>query len=53
MGKQLKEANRRRASRAAIIRDDGVAVKDMVTGEQVDMPLSAFLSLSLSEVGRQ
>jgi histidyl-tRNA synthetase len=44
VGKQLKEANRRGAGRAVIIRASGVAVKDMSTGNQSDQSLDEFLS---------
>ncbi len=44
VGKQLKEANRRGAERAVIIREGGVAVKDMGTGNQSDRALDDFLS---------
>jgi histidyl-tRNA synthetase len=43
VGKQLKDANRRGARRAAIVRADGVSVKDMGSGEQIDMTLDTFL----------
>ena len=43
LGKQLKEADRRGAARAAIVRADGVAVKDMAGGEQVQRGLAEFL----------
>jgi histidyl-tRNA synthetase len=41
--KQLKNANRRGARRAVIVRADSVGVKDMGTGKQVDRPLEEFL----------
>ena len=44
IGKQLKEANRRRAKRTVIVREDGVAVKDMATGKQSECALEDFLS---------
>jgi histidyl-tRNA synthetase len=44
IGKQLKEANRRRAKRTVIVREDRVAVKDMATGKQSECPLEDFLS---------
>jgi histidyl-tRNA synthetase len=44
IGKQLKEANRRGARRAAIVRGDAVAVKDLDTGRQApDRALGEFL----------
>ncbi len=43
LGKQLKEANRRGARKAAIVRGDEVALKDLSTGAQTDQPLSEFL----------
>jgi len=44
-GKQLKEATRRGARRAVIVRGDGtVGVKDLSTGEQQDRPLEEFLA---------
>ena len=43
IGKQLKEANRRGAARAVLVREDRVAVKDMATGDQHDRPLAEFL----------
>ncbi|HDY65882.1 MAG TPA: histidine--tRNA ligase, partial [Phycisphaerae bacterium] len=36
IGKQLKEANRRGAKQAAIVRDGAVAVKDLATGDQAE-----------------
>ncbi len=44
IGKQLKDANRRGAARAAIVRGDTVSVKDLATGEQQDRPLAEFLA---------
>ncbi|MBL7134059.1 MAG: histidine--tRNA ligase [Phycisphaerae bacterium] len=44
VGKQLKQADRRGAKRAVILRGDSVAVRDMVTGDQQDHPLEDFLS---------
>jgi len=43
IGKQLKAANRQGALRAVLVRGDGVAVKDLATGEQHDLPLEDFL----------
>lgn len=43
-GKQLKEADKRNATQAVIIRADGVAVKEMKTGQQNEMTLEAFLA---------
>jgi histidyl-tRNA synthetase len=44
-GKQLKEANRRGAKRAVIVRPGGtVAVKDLVTGEQQDCRIEDILA---------
>jgi histidyl-tRNA synthetase len=42
-GKQLKEASRRGARRAVIVRPDGLAVKDLSTGEQVDVTIEQLL----------
>jgi len=44
LGKQLKEANRRRARYALIVRPDGVGVKDLDTGAQSDVPIEALLA---------
>ena len=44
VGKQLKEANRRGARKAVIVRADRVAVKDLATGEQSERPLEEFLA---------
>ncbi len=44
VGKQLKEANRRGAACAVIVRSDAVAVKNLSTGEQVEMTTEKFLS---------
>ena len=44
LGKQLKEANRRQARRAAIIRRQTVTVKDLASGQQTDRPLDEFLA---------
>lgn len=43
IGKQLKEANKRRATNAVIVREDRLAVKDLSTGNQNDMPIDDFL----------
>ncbi len=43
VGKQLKEANRRNARYAVIVRDDTVGVKNLTTGEQTDVPIEDFL----------
>ena len=43
VGKLLKEANRRGARKAVLLREDRVAVKDLMTGDQNDMALSQFL----------
>jgi len=43
IGKQLKEANRRGAKGAVILREGGVAVKDMASGAQHDLALQDFL----------
>lgn len=48
LGKQLKEANRRAALRAAICRGATVTVKDLASGEQVDRPLEEFLARPLA-----
>jgi len=42
--KQLKNANRRGARSAVIVRRDRVAVKDMASGNQDDRPVNEFLS---------
>jgi histidyl-tRNA synthetase len=47
LGKQLKEANRRSALRAAIVRGQTVTVKDLTSGQQVDRPLDDFLARPL------
>jgi histidyl-tRNA synthetase len=44
LGKQLKEANRRGASRAAICRGATVTVKDLASGDQIDRPIDDFLA---------
>ena len=44
IGKQLKEANRRGALKAVIVREDGLAVKDLSTGNQQDVPVEVFLA---------
>jgi len=44
LGKALKEANKRRARYAVIVRPDRVGVKDLATGEQIDVPTDVFLS---------
>ena len=44
VGKQLKEANKRGARQAVIIKSaDLVALKDLATGEQVEMSMTEFL----------
>jgi histidyl-tRNA synthetase len=47
LGKQLKEANRRAALRAAICRGETVTVKDLASGQQVDRPVEQFLARPL------
>ena len=44
LGKQLKEANRRGAAKAAIVKQDTVTVKNLADGSQVDRPLADFLA---------
>ena len=44
VGKQLKEANRRGAQKAVMVRADGLAVKNLATGEQTEMPVDEFLA---------
>ena len=45
VGKQLKDANKRGARKAVIVKSaDLVAVKDLATGEQVEMPMTEFLA---------
>ncbi len=43
VGKQLKEANRRNARYAIILRADGIGVKNLATGEQTGVPIGEFL----------
>jgi len=43
VGKQLKEANRRGAERAVIVRGETVAVKNLATGQQVERTMAEFL----------
>ncbi len=43
IGKQLKEANRRGAGRAVIVRKDRLAIKDLTTGEQKERATGEFL----------
>jgi len=43
LGKQLKEANRRGAKKAVIVSADGLAVKDLATGQQKDTTLQQLL----------
>jgi histidyl-tRNA synthetase len=47
LGKQLKEANRRGAARAAICRGATVTVKNLASGEQIDRPVQDFLARPL------
>jgi len=42
-GKQLKEANRRNARTAVLVRQDGLGVKDLSTGRQEEMTVEEFL----------
>ncbi|MFA6135348.1 MAG: histidine--tRNA ligase [Phycisphaerae bacterium] len=44
LGKQLKEANRRGAARAVIVRGDSVTIKNLSSGEQKDRTLTEFLT---------
>jgi len=44
IGKQLKEANKRAADNAVIVRPDGVAVKNLATGKQSEMSMAKFLA---------
>jgi histidyl-tRNA synthetase len=44
VGKQLKEANRRGARCAVILRGESAGVKNLQTGLQTDVPLAAFLA---------
>jgi len=44
VGKQLKQADRRGAKIAVILRTDSAAVKDMSAGSQKDYPLDKFLA---------
>jgi len=43
-GKQLREANRRRARRVALLKGDGVSVKELATGLQQEFCLEEFLA---------
>lgn len=43
LGKQLKEANRRGARKALILRGEQAVVKDLTSGEQREMPLADLL----------
>jgi histidyl-tRNA synthetase len=43
LGKQLKEANRRGAASAVIVKQDVVTVKNLSSGNQQDRPLAEFL----------
>jgi len=43
IGKQLKQANRRGARKAVLVRADRVAVKDLASGDQIDLSLEEFL----------
>jgi histidyl-tRNA synthetase len=44
IGKGLKDANRRNARFAAIVKDGGVALKDLRTGEQADIPAGELIA---------
>ncbi len=44
VGKQMKEANRRGAANAVIVRDGELAIKDLATGEQIETSMEKFLS---------
>jgi len=44
LGKQLKEANRRKALYVLILREDGCAIKDLRDGRQTDMPTGELLA---------
>jgi len=44
LGKQLKEANKRRAAKAILVREDGLSIKDLETGDQTDMSVAEFLA---------
>ena len=44
LGKALKEANKRRAAYAVIVRSGSVAVKDLATGNQASVPDETFLA---------
>ena len=43
LGKQLQQANRRKAARAVIVQGETVAVKEFTTGQQQTMTLDEFL----------
>jgi len=49
VGKQMKAANRCGARRVVIARPDGVSVKEMAAGTQVELSLEAFLAAPTGE----
>lgn len=51
VGKQLKEANRRGARSAVIVGAEGLAVKDLTTGQQRDMSVQDFLAAAAAGGG--
>lgn len=53
VGKQLKEANRRGACVGVIVRKDGVALKNLQTGEQKDVTLAEFLKNPAAAMGEE
>ncbi|MCY2929880.1 MAG: histidine--tRNA ligase [Planctomycetota bacterium] len=53
VGKQLKEANRRGARFAVIVREDGVSVKELATGEQRDVTAEEFLASAEGSQGNR
>jgi histidyl-tRNA synthetase len=53
VGKQLKEANRRGARRAIILRGESVGVKDLATGRQTDLPAAAFFADPAGNLSQQ
>jgi histidyl-tRNA synthetase len=52
VGKQLKQADRRGARKAIILRNDGAFIKDMASGEQTACVLDELLSDPASVLGR-
>ena len=44
LGKQLKEANRRGAAKTVIVKADGLSVKDLASGQQIERSIEDFLA---------